>query len=463
VFALRHYGHKPNVKIFKPHLEKSISLPEVVIYGLGIIFGAGIYALIAEAVGIAGNSVWISFVIGAFVASFTGLSYCELSSMFPKCAAEYTYVKHAFNSRLIGFMIGWLALFAALFGISAVSIGFGGYFAEIFGTPIALNAICLIAALSIVNFLGIKDSAKLNLLLTGITVFGLVAVIFAGIPFLGSVDYFAHPNPDAGFFSWINSIAVAASLIFFAYIGFEDIANISEETKHAKSVIPKAILVCIIFSTLIYVLFSLSVVSILPWQQLSESTAPVALVAVKAFGPDAFLVFSLIALAATASTVLTLLVAVSRALYGISHDHSMPGIIAKIHSKTKTPYVAIAITSTAAMLFALAGSLEEVAFIAIFGIFSVFLMVNLSAIVLRYVLPEEKRVFRIPGSIGKMPIIPLFGVLSSAFMLSRIDPNAAVYGIIAISLGVPAYFLLAKRDNHNKAGKKQTPEKKAKN
>lgn len=451
---MRHYEHKPNVKIFRPRLEKNISLHELVIYGLGIIFGAGIYALIAEAVGIAGNSVWIAFVIGAFVASFTGLSYCELGSMFPKCAAEYTYAKHAFKNQLVGFMTGWLALFAPLFGISAVSIGFGGYLAEIFGTPIALNAVCLIAALSIVNFLGIKDSAKLNLVLVAITVFGLIAVIFAGMPLLGSVDYFAHPNPEAGFFGWLNSIAVAASLIFFAYIGFEDIANISEETKNARSVIPKAILICVIFSTLIYILFSLSIVSLVPWQQLSESTAPVALVAVKAFGPNAFLIFSFIALAATASTVLTLLVAVSRALYGMSHDRSMPGILAKIHSKAKTPYVAIAVTSLAAMFFVLVGNLEEVAFIANFGVFSVFLMINLSAIVLRYSQPNEKRVFRVPGSIGKMPILPLLGVLSSAFMLSKIAPAAAVYGIAAILLGIPAYFLLAKRNNGHKAGKK---------
>jgi len=114
VISLRHPEHQPEPNILKPGLDRSISLTEAIVYGLGIIFGAGIYALIGEAVGIAGNSVWLSFVLAAFVASFTALSYCELSSMFPRSAAEYMYVKNAFNSSMNGFLIGWIIFNATL-------------------------------------------------------------------------------------------------------------------------------------------------------------------------------------------------------------------------------------------------------------------------------------------------------------------------------------------------------------
>lgn len=439
---MRHPVHQPEPKILKPHLERSISLAEATVYGLGIILGAGIYALIGEAAGIAGNSVWISFILAATVASFTALSYCELSSMFPRSAAEYMYVKHAFNSNLFGFLMGWISLFVAMISISAVALGFAGYFQALFGTPLVLTAISAIALLSIVNFLGVKESARLNLVLTVVAIGGLVLIILMGLPFFGTVDYFASVEPGLPPASMLNNVAIAAALIFFAYIGFEDIANISEETINAKHAVPKAILIALVISTVLYVLVAISVISIVPWQRLAESTAPISLVAGTVFGPAAATIFSFIALFATASTILIILVAVSRLLYGMSSDHSLPSIISRIHSRDKTPFVSIVITSTIAMLFVLSGNLKHVAFITNFGIFALFFMVNLSAIILRLTKPSRKRVFRMPGNIGQIPVISLFGAIASVFMISRVDLNAAIFGAVAILLGIPAYYAL---------------------
>ena len=440
--------HQPLPQIvkagLKPGLERTISLTEATIYGLGIIFGAGIYALIGEAAGVAGNSVWLSFVLAALVASFTALSYCELSSMFPRSAAEYMYVKNAFNSNILGFMMGWISLFVAMVSIAAVSLGFAGYFEGLFGTPLVLSAICLIAVLSIVNFLGVKESARLNIVFTTIAIGGLLLIILMGIPFFGSVDYFASVSPGVGSFEMLNNVAIAAALIFFAYIGFEDIANISEETVNARNAVPKAILIALVISTILYIMVSVSVVSIVPWQELAATSAPISLVAGTVYGPVAAVVFSFIALFATASTVLIILVAVSRLLYGMSSDHSLPAIIARVHSRDKTPYVSIAVTSIIAMLLVLAGNLKQVAFVTNFGIFVLFFMVNLSVVVLRLAKPGKKRVFRIPGNIGPIPLIPVFGVFASLFMISRVEPSSAAFGAFFLLLGVPLYFILSR-------------------
>ena len=432
----------------QPALERSISLAEATVYGLGIILGAGIYALIGEAAGIAGNSVWLSFILAAVIASFTALSYCELSSLFPKCAAEYTYVKNAFGNRAFGFLMGWVSLFVAMVSVSAVSLGFAGYFSGLFGTPIPLTAISLIAVLTIVNFLGVKESSRLNLVFTVVALLGLVLVILAAIPYFGTVDYFSSTSPGIPLAGMLNNVAIAASLIFFAYIGFEDIANISEETVNAKSNVPKAIIFALIISTILYVLVSASAVSIVPWEKLSQSPAPISLVAETALGPEAAILFSFLALFATASTVLIILVAVSRLLYGMSRDKSLPKIISRVHSKAKTPFVSIALTSTAAMLLVLVGDLKHVAFITNFAIFVMFFMVNLAVVVLRFSRPKTERLFRIPINIGKMPLIPLLGLLASVFMISRIEPNSILFGSACLALGVPAYLLLGR---HKKA------------
>ena len=439
-------AEQPEPRILKPHLKRSISLAEATIYGIGIILGAGIYALIGEAAGIAGNALWMSFALAAIVASFTALSYCELSSMFPRSAAEYVYVKNAFNSRFLGFVVGWILLITPLVSVAAVSLGFAGYFASLLGTPIVLTAIALIAILSVINFAGMKESVRFNTVFTLVEVLGLVIIIFIALPFLGSVDYFATVAPAANIFEFISPIAAAAALIFFAYIGFEDIANISEETVKAKTAVPKAILLALVISTILYILVAVSVVSVVPWQELSESAAPMAEVAGRAFGPNASLLLAVIALFATTNTVLIILVAASRILYVIAADHSLPEFIARIHPKTQTPYIAIALVAIGSMLFVLfGGNLKNVAFITDLGIFLIFFAVNLAVIALRFTQPNTERIFRVPGNIGCFPILPFFGVLASLFMLSHIEPSAALIGLPIFALGIPVYFLLKAR------------------
>jgi len=171
----------------KVSLRRTLGLFEVTISGVGIILGAGIYALIGEAAGLAGNAVWISFALSALVAVFTGLSYAELASMFPKAAAEYEYTSQAFG-RFAAFLVGWLTIFSGVVGAATVALGFAGYFRALTGAPLLPSALLLLAALSAVLFSGIKQSARVDIAFTAIEVLGLVFVILLGIPYLGSVN-----------------------------------------------------------------------------------------------------------------------------------------------------------------------------------------------------------------------------------------------------------------------------------
>ena len=150
----------PEVEPPIPKLRRSLGLFELTAYGVGIILGAGIYALIGQAAALAGNALWMSFFIGAIIAAFTGLSYAELGTMYPKEAAEYVYSRKAFRSKRLAFMVGWLIVFVALVAAATVALGFGGYLQAITGIPMIIGAAGLILALSFLNFWGIDDSEK---------------------------------------------------------------------------------------------------------------------------------------------------------------------------------------------------------------------------------------------------------------------------------------------------------------
>ncbi|VVB68151.1 Amino acid permease [uncultured archaeon] len=164
----------------KGELKRALGLFEVTLSGIGIILGAGIYALIGEAAGLAGNAVWMAFTISALVALFTGLSYAELSSMFPKAGAEYEYTTRAFG-RFLAFIIGWLISFSGVIAAAAVALGFAGYLSVLSGAPRVPSALVLVALLSAVNFIGIKQSAWVAVVFTLIEALGLILAISACI------------------------------------------------------------------------------------------------------------------------------------------------------------------------------------------------------------------------------------------------------------------------------------------
>ncbi|NNM35760.1 MAG: amino acid permease [Nitrosopumilus sp.] len=422
-------------------LTRHMGLFHLTMYGVGLILGAGIYVLIGEAAGFAGNSMWISFLLGAIVALFAGLSYSELSALYPKAAAEYTFVKNAFKNHFFGFIIGWLTAITSIIVAATVALGFGGYLTKFVDLPITIGAILLIGVLSIVNFIGIKESAWANTIFALITAAGLVLIIFLGFTIepVESVDYFEAPNG-------ITGIILAFVLIFFAFIGFEDMANVAEEVRRPKKTIPRAIILSIVITGVIYILVSLSVIRILNWEELAASSAPLADVAQSALGMNGSITLSLIALFATASTVLITLVAGARILYGMAKSNSLPRFFARIHPKTKTPWIAVVAILVTSVGFAFVGDIVIIANIVVFAVVITFAAINLAVIVLRYTEPVLERPFRVPINIGRFPILPLFGFATTVYMALQFEIEVMLTGMAIIGVGSVLYLILKKQN-----------------
>ncbi len=413
--ALKH----THIKEFaKNKLKRTLNFFEVVCSGVGIIMGAGIYALIGAASAYSGNSLWFAFVLAAIIAAFTGLSYAELSSVFKSDSSEYEYAKNAFNKN-IAVIMGIFVIITGIFTIATVSIGFSNYFNALFGAPLFLSAVALIFALSLVNLKGIKLSTEIMIVATFLEIIGLLAVIILGIKYWGNVNLLSF---DFG----LQGILQATALIFFAYMGFESLVKLEEETKNPQKTIPKALILSIIISSVFYILTSISAISMLGYEQLSASKAPLADAVSISLGKYAFIVLAVIALFATLSTVLGSMVTTSRITYGLAKEKAIPQSLSKISQKTHTPWLAIILISLLAIVFLFFEDISLIANITNISTFITFAFVNASALILRYRIDPKKFKFRINFlNIGRFSVISLLGLLTSLLML--------VYSVINIA------------------------------
>jgi APA family basic amino acid/polyamine antiporter len=414
-------------------LARELGLWEVTLSGVGIIFGAGIYALIGVAAGQAGNAVWLSFLLSAAAALFTALSYAELASMFPRAGAEYEYTAEAAGESL-AFVVGWLIIFSGIVAAAAVSLGFANYFAALTGAPVIPVAALLLTALMALLILGIRESTLVAVIFTLVEAGGLLLIIVAGIPYLGSVDYLEMPLGLPGVFS-------AAALVFFAFLGFEEVVKFSEETVRPERTIPRALLIAFSLCTLLYILVSFSAVSVIGWEGLAASEAPFTAVAIAVWGEAGALALSVIALFATANTVLLLLLAASRISYGMARSGTLPRPLSKVHRTRRTPYIAVITVSLASMVFLFLGDIGTVANVTNFTLFVTFAVVNGSVIILRLKRPDRARPFTIPGAVRSVPVIPLLGILSCGFLFLQLSFEViAIGGLITIAGGIAALF-----------------------
>jgi len=410
-------------------LKKELSLLTATFYGIGIILGAGIYVLIGKGAGIAGDSLWLSFVVASIIASFTGLSYAELAGMFPRTAAEYVYTKNAFGKESLAFIVQWLMIFTLIIAAGVVALGFGGYFSYLFKINTKIAAIGLLIILSLLNYRGIKDSANFTIFSTIVEMSGLLLVIIIGLFFIrgANIDYLGAPGG-------VSAILSGTALVFFAYIGFEELVNLSEDTKDASNVIPKALLLSLLVSTILYILVSISSIAIIGSKALAASAAPLSDVVATVI-PQAGLLMSFIALFATANTVLVMLIVASRMLYGLACNNSIPGVCSLV-GRRQTPYVSIGIVLVLSITAMMLSGIQSIALLTDIGIFIVYVFVNSSVIALRYKMPDQNRTFKTPLSIGKFPVIALLGLLSSGYMLFHFETRLLLYELIVIGVGL---------------------------
>lgn len=411
-------------------LSRRLGLLASTLAGIGVILGAGIYVLVGVAANQAGNAVWLSFLIASVVATFTGLSYSRLGRLRPKNAPEFQYLNMAFG-RTPAFLAGWLILWATVISSAAVALGFGGYLEHIIGVPYLAGAIGLIVLSSLIVFIGVGQSAVLAGVLTIVEVTGVILIIGIGIPLFGQVNLLEMPMG-------ISGVIGAASLVFFAYLGFEGMANLSEEMKDPERDLPKAMLLALGISTVLYMLVTISAVSVLGWQDLGQSNAPLAAVASRLLGTKADLLLTLIALGSTANTVLLLLFASSRAMWAMSCAGALPMTFCVIGENRRTPWFTIIIVGAIASIFTLIKNIENVAEFTNFATLLAFAGVNASAI----------KIFVTNRSGGRLKhvlvdiMLPTLGLLASLWLAVSTGWRAALFGAILLAAGILLHFLL---------------------
>jgi amino acid transporter len=394
-------------------LHRHIGLFALVVYGVGDILGAGIYALIGKAAGEMGNTVWLAFLASMVAAGLTGLSYASLGSRYSRAGGASFFTHHAFKSNFLAYVIGLAVLSSGVTSMAAGSRAFAGYFTSLVSAvPVDLIVLAFCFVIAGVVIRGIRESMWTNMLCTFIELGGLLLVIVVGVNFLGSVDYtsavtVANPAGDLSF----SLILSGAVLTFYSFVGFEDIINVSEEVKNPESTMPKAILLAVVIASIIYVTISLVAVSVIPAAELAVSSAPLVDVVKRAAPWFPPIVFAFIAMFAVANTALLNFIMGSRLIYGMANQGLMPKILSKVNRRG-TPYISSLAVLGFMLILALTGNIASLARATSVLLLICFMTVNAALLVLKYRKDEPKGLFEIPS------IVPVLGALVCAVMLS---------------------------------------------
>ena len=407
-------------------LHRSLGLGSLTFYGVGLILGAGVYSILGEAAGIAGEALWMSLLLGSVAALLTGLSYAELATMFPKAGAEYVYVREAWpGMRWLPGTLGWVLVVAGFATTATVALAFAGY-ASLFGAfPPWVFAGTLVAVAVAVNVVGVREASWANIGFTLIEAAGLVALIVVGArdPDFGRV-FLAAPHVG---------ILGAAGLIFFAYLGFEDIANLAEEAKHPARDIPRAILIAVAVSTVLYVLVAVASVALLEPARLAASASPLA-DAMQVGAPRLAGALGGVALFATANTALITITAASRLLFSMARGGDAPPLLARTLARRKTPAAAIVAAGFGALMFLPFGTIGLVGSVASLLALVAFASVNAALLRLRFTCQAEERPFRVPLDLGRVPVLAALGLLVVVLLMTQFEVRA--YGIAAAAVAI---------------------------
>lgn len=389
----------PSSPSLTPHgsatLNRSLGLWLLVFYGLGSIIGAGIYVLVGAVAGIAGVAAPLAFVIAGAVAALTGLSYAELSARFPEAAGAAVYVKEAFGSDALSRLVGFAVVAVGCFLAASLSHGAVGYL-KTFVTVADLPAAgAIVVGFTVIACIGVAHSLTVAAVMTAIELVGLAIVIGAGAPGLTGLGE-ALPQMFPRDPGMMAGVAAGAFLAFFAFLGFEDIVNMAEETIAPARTLPRAILLSITLSTLAYAVVTVVAVLAVPVEALAESRAPLELVVQGAnWVPRGTL--AAIALVAITNGILITMVMLGRILYGMARRGWLPASLAHVSYLTRTPLRSTAIAGVMVLALTLGvGFIDLVT--ATSGInLAVFAIVNLALWHLHRTRPVPATGFRTPS------------------------------------------------------------------
>ncbi len=378
----------------------------LVLYGLGTTIGAGIYALIGEVAGVAGMQAPISFLLAAVMAGLSAFSFAELASRFPRSAGEAFYTQEAFGIRALALIIGLMVVFAGVVSSAAIVNAFVGYLHEFAAIPREVAIVGIVVVLGAIGAWGIRESVAAAGLVTIVEIAGLCMVVWAGGGELVHLPA-AIPAilPDLKWASFAGVMA-GAILAFFAFIGFEDMVNVAEETKDPTRILPLAIVITLVVTTLLYMMISTIAVLNVPQDQLASHEAPLVLIYEIGTGRSAH-ILPIIGIIAVLNGALVQIIMASRVLYGLASQRLLPKTVASINPRTQTPLVATGIVILVILVLALGFGLAALAEATSLITLTIFSVVNAALIRIRV------RDGRVRNCTSYPIIVPVLGFLVS--------------------------------------------------
>lgn len=400
-------------------LKRSLSLPLLTFYGLGTILGAGIYVLVGKVAVHAGPYVPVAFLVAALLTVFTALSYAELAARYPKSGGAAVYVQAGFRRQWLSLFVGFLLILTGTISSATLVNGFVGYLHVFADTPAWLVITLLVLGMGALAAWGIAESVAAAAIITLIELGGLIFILVITGKHLAELPVrLPELIPPADWHVW-NGIFLGAFLAFYAFIGFEDMVNVAEETKEPVRNVPLAILLALGIATLLYILVALAAVLALPASELARTEAPFALLYTQATG-KAPTVISLISLFAVVNGALIQIIMASRVLYGMSREGWLHVALGRVHPKRRTPLLATALVTLAVLVLALWLPLVTLAKATSFITLVAFSCINLALLRIKRRDPR-------PAGMRSYPVwVPWAGFLSSfSFVLYQLATMAA--------------------------------------
>ena len=429
---------------FSGRLRRVVSTPLLLAFVVGNIVGGGIYAAPGEVAGIVGGGIWLPFLIAFIVAILTAFSYAELVSKYPGAGGAALFVNRAYGIPLLSFIIAFAVMSSGLSSATGLSVAFGGdYLSALTGGTFdgvgnIFIAVVFLLILAVINYLGIRGSATINAVLTVISVAGLVIIVLIGflaivtgqVNFGGPFTFEASGSEGMGF-----ALFSGAVLAFYAFIGFEDSANIAEETRNPSQVYPKALFGGLLSAAGLYLLVVFITALVVPLGVLAGSSA--ALLEVVEAGPIPIPpgLFSIAALVGITNTALINLIIASRVIYGMGREGVLQSAFGRVDSNRGTPVVAIAFTTAIALVLLLAsGDFVDLAGTTTLLLLAVFAIVNITVLVLRRNRVRHSH-FRAPSA------IPVLGSIAALILLSQQDGGDWIRAMVLLAIGLVLYAL----------------------
>jgi amino acid transporter len=436
-------------------LRRSITGKQLFFYTLGDVLGSGIYVLIGLVAAAVGGAFWIAFAVGVTIAAITGTAYAELVTKYPQAAGAALYVNKAFGNKVLTFLITVCFLSASFAAAGALADGFSSYFATLWeGPPALLVTLLFIVALSVVNFIGITESVVINMVMAFIEIAGLIIVLITAVWFIaeGNADFATLTEfQTAEGSSPAMAILAGVALSFFAMTGFENTANVAEETIDPHKSFPRSLVGGMITAGVIYVLVSMAAALTVSTEELADSDAALLLVIEKGILPIdvGFMstLFSVIAMIAITNTTLVAVVTQPRILYGMANEDVVPGVFAKIHPTRRSPWVGLVFSGLVVCALLVVGTfapnvegaplIERLSLVTVLFLLFIYSLVIISCLKLRGH-DEDERTFR-----ANTPLL-FVGLLGNAAILYWSiddDPTSLIWCAGLVGVGVVLFLV----------------------